>query len=155
MSAEDGEPIVCQDTAETADAFEALAATVANKVGVLQRHHHQTATDGGEYHPRGADIDDSSELQASVRVSDLEEGFGAADNAGSSIPAAKCCVGVIVGERAVRSALDGKPPTFLHLWCGRLSEQRHRDAISSACRGGKRRPERGRDDFTPASFITE
>src|SRR6056297_3021725 len=36
-----GEPIVCRDAGETAEAFRDLAATVANKVGVLRRHHQQ------------------------------------------------------------------------------------------------------------------
>ena len=39
-----GEPIVCRDAGETAEAFRDLAATVANKVGVLRRHHRQQTT---------------------------------------------------------------------------------------------------------------
>ncbi|MFC7115736.1 Mrp/NBP35 family ATP-binding protein [Natronoarchaeum sp. GCM10025703] len=41
-----GEPIVRQDTGETAAAFRDLAATVANKVGVLRRHHRQQSATG-------------------------------------------------------------------------------------------------------------
>ncbi|WP_082356875.1 Mrp/NBP35 family ATP-binding protein [Halorubrum tropicale] len=48
VGADDGKPIVCQDDTNTAEAFQDLAGTVANKVGVLRRHHHQTATDRGE-----------------------------------------------------------------------------------------------------------
>lgn len=48
VGADAGEPIVRQDEAKTAEAFQDLAATVANKVGVLRRHHHQTVTDDGE-----------------------------------------------------------------------------------------------------------
>ncbi|WP_251330694.1 P-loop NTPase [Haloplanus pelagicus] len=47
VGADAGEPIVRQDDAKTAEAFRDLAATVANKVGVLRRHHHQTTTDDG------------------------------------------------------------------------------------------------------------
>jgi len=43
VGADTGEPIVCRETGKTADAFQDLAATVANKVGVLRRHHCQTA----------------------------------------------------------------------------------------------------------------
>lgn len=39
--ADDGEPIVSSDEGDTAAAFRDLAATVANKVGVLRRHHRQ------------------------------------------------------------------------------------------------------------------
>ncbi|WP_186313353.1 MULTISPECIES: Mrp/NBP35 family ATP-binding protein [Halorubrum] len=39
--ADDGEPIVFGDEGDTAAAFRELAATVANKVGVLRRHHQQ------------------------------------------------------------------------------------------------------------------
>ncbi|QAU14462.1 iron-sulfur cluster carrier protein ApbC (plasmid) [Halorubrum sp. BOL3-1] len=41
MGADTGQPIVRRDTGETATAFQNLAATVANKVGVLRRHHQQ------------------------------------------------------------------------------------------------------------------
>jgi len=47
VGADDGEPVVRQDDAKTAEAFHDLAARVANKVGVLRRHHRQTATVGG------------------------------------------------------------------------------------------------------------
>jgi ATP-binding protein involved in chromosome partitioning len=43
--ADDGEPIVTRaGSSEAGDAFETLAGTVANKVGVLRRHHQQRAT---------------------------------------------------------------------------------------------------------------
>ncbi|MFD1600240.1 P-loop NTPase [Halobellus rarus] len=48
VGADDGEPVVRQSDAKTAEAFEDLAARVANKVGVLRRHHRQTTTVGGE-----------------------------------------------------------------------------------------------------------
>jgi len=41
VGADAGKPIVRRDTGETATAFQELAATVANKVGVLRRHHQQ------------------------------------------------------------------------------------------------------------------
>nr|WP_253738734.1 P-loop NTPase [Halohasta salina] len=40
---DDGEPVVRRESGDAAAAFESLAATVANKVGVLRRHHHQQA----------------------------------------------------------------------------------------------------------------
>ena len=45
VGADDGEPIVRQNDAKTVEAFQNLTATVANKVGVLRRHHRQTTTD--------------------------------------------------------------------------------------------------------------
>jgi len=41
VGADTGKPIVRRDAGETATAFQDLAATVANKVGVLRRHHQQ------------------------------------------------------------------------------------------------------------------
>lgn len=49
VGADAGKPIVRQDSGETAAAFQELAATIANKVGVLRRHHQQqTSTVGGD-----------------------------------------------------------------------------------------------------------
>jgi ATP-binding protein involved in chromosome partitioning len=45
---DDGRPIGRQDAGDTAAAFRDLAATVANKVGVLRRHHRQQTAEAGD-----------------------------------------------------------------------------------------------------------
>ena len=48
QGADDGRPIVRRDAGEAAAAFRDLAATVANKVGVLRRHHRQQTAEAGD-----------------------------------------------------------------------------------------------------------